>query len=296
MSGQSSLLTRWPIVLMIPIIMVISGCAAKTKMIGDSEAGLVLKYQMPENQNLKYYMSSKSSQDLEAAGKSIKMDTDETRHFSVRAAGKIKDGFKVGLTIDSMKVKMATPRGEIAPDMSVVAGKGFDFTFSDLGKETDFPAGEAIQYELIPGRKQSVIPGFQAMFPDLPRRPVRIGDTWITNDTVVEKSNDGDLQLVFRIENKLEGFKTIDGINCAKISGVVTGTAHGSGQEDGMDLVSSARITGTDIWYFAYKEGVFILMESNGSADGTIVGSGSRDVNIPMKREYSMEMRLVGKP
>ncbi len=296
MSGQSSLLTRWPIVLMIPIIMVISGCAAKTKMIGDSEAGLVLKYQMPENQNLKYYMSSKSSQDLEAAGKSIKIDTDETRHFSVRAAGKIKDGFKVGLTIDSMKLKLGTPRGEISPDMSGVVGKSFIFTFSDLGKETDFPEGESIQYELYSGKKQSVITGFHALFPDLPQRPIRIGDTWITADTVVEKSGDFGIEMVFISENKLDRVMKIDGKKCVVINGVVTGSVNGKGQEEGVDLVTTATITGTDTWYFAYNEGIFVRMESNGIAVGKIVGSGAQSMSIPMKRNYSIETRLVGKP
>ena len=296
MSGQIKSPARWPILMLIAIITVISGCASGTKMIGDSGSGLALQYRMPENRELKYFISSKSSQNLEVGGESIKMESDDTRHFSITAKERREDGFKIGLTIDSMNVKLNTPRGELAPDMSQIAGMGFEFNCSVLGKETDWPDGEAIEYELIPGRKQSVIPGFQAFFPDLPRRPIQVGDTWITNDTVMEKSNEGELQLVLTVENKLVGFQTIDGVKCAKITAIVTGTARGTGQEDGIDLVSSARISGKDVWYFALNEGVFMRMESKGIAQGTIVGSGTRDLNVPMKREYSMETSLVGRP
>jgi hypothetical protein len=46
-------------------------------------------------------------------------------------------------------------------------------------------------------------------------------------------------------------------------------------------------------WYFAYKEGIFVKMISNGSAEGTITVSGPQNMSIPMTREVKGEIKLV---
>jgi len=60
-----------------------------------------------------------------------------------------------------------------------------------------------------------------------------------------------------------------------------------------MELISKADIQGTETWYFAYEEGIFVKSVSAGMAKGKITGTGPQKIEIPLKREYSMETRLL---
>ncbi len=83
------------------------------------------------------------------------------------------------------------------------------------------------------------------------------------------------------------------GMECAKISAVVTGKMTGKGKQGGMDLTFNGDIEGIDLWYFAYKEGIFVKIESNAKTDATIVGSGPQDMTIPMKMNIQINTYLI---
>jgi hypothetical protein len=257
------------------------------------EDGLVLKYRMPEGRVLKYESSDQSVQHLKVEGKVATIESDETRLFSIVSKGRLQDSYEIGLTIDSVAIIMKTPRGVISPDLSALKGKEINFDLSSIGRETGMPDEEDLEYELTPGRKQSIVTGFQAFFPDLPSRPIQIGDTWITEDTVKEESANGRLHLVLQSKNKLDGMETIDGMKCARIIADVTGTLDGEGEEGGIILKTQAEIKGKDTWYFACDEGLFIKMVSSGIAEGNVNGSGVKKVTIPIKRQYNIQARLV---
>jgi len=273
------------------VLLVMVGCGAKKDFL--NQDGLVLRYSMPEGGVLKYQLFEEFSQEMEVMGNTVVISSDETRLLSIRPKGKDNDRYRLGVTIDSMSASLVSPQGTFTPDLAMMKGKACEISVSELGREMDVEKVEPIEYELFPGRKQNAVSIFQVFFPDLPSRPVKEGDTWASIDTVFEKSDDGVMTIIFNSTNRLDGFETINGVRCARVLVDVTGTLDGISHEGGMELISKIAITGTETWYFDYRKGAFVKSISKGIGEGTVIGSGPREVNIPMKREYSTVTELI---
>lgn len=282
-----------PVVL---IIALLAGCAAKTTNLwGDPKTGLILQYRMQENQVLKYQSSTEQTQNIEVMGQSMETQTTSTSAFSTKYKGLKENNLQLGVTIDSMSIDISSPQGELSPDMSSVKGKSFDMVLSPLGKELDVSGAQSIRYELGPVGDRSVESNFQALFPDMADRPVKIGDTWTSTDTVTEKSPVGEVILSFESVNTLAGFETVDGLECIKVTAEITGTLEGKGEQMGAELTFKGDIEGNQTWYFAYKEGIFVKDTVSASTDATITVSGAQAMTIPMKQESKMETKLIKK-
>ena len=293
MFRRSDLQTRLLSLLVILAMITIAGCAAKKSLSGIPESGLILQYNMPNNQSLKYQTSSEFIQNMDIMGQSAEIKSDEMSVFSVSPEGREGDKYRLGVTIDAMSMSITGPRGEITPDMSSVVGKSFEISLSSLGREWDLSGAKSIQYEVTPGNMRNIASGFQAVFPDLPGKPVKIGDTWVSNDTITDESSSGEIRMFFESLNKLEGFETVEGMECVRITAVVTGTLDGVGEEQGIEMITKAGIEASDTWYFAYKEGIFVRIISSGTAEGKITASSPQNMTIPFTREYSMETKLI---
>ena len=275
-------------------IAMLAGCAAKTANLwGDPKSGLILRYRMPEDRVLKYQSSGGMTMNLEVMGQSMEIGVDETLDFTVKSKGQKGEDYQLQVTIDSMSAKIATSRGDVVPDLSSVMGESFDMIFSPIGEEKDLSGAESIQYEVEPGNLYNIASKFQAMFPDFAGRPVKIGDTWTTRTAITENTNRSESLIRLEILNTLEGFETVDGMECVCVKAEFTGTIEGKSEpEPGVELESEGEVKGTDIWYFAYKEGIFVKTVTSGTADITAMAT-AQGVTIPMKREFTSEMKLV---
>ena len=289
---KNTLQTQLSFVVICLIAVVTVGCAAKKELWGDPEKGLILAYRFPENQALKYEMSSENIQKMEVMGQPIEIKSDKTYVFSVESKELKEDNYKLGITIDSMKSHVVTPQGELSPDMSNVIGKSFDMALSPLGKEVDLSGSESIQWELA-GEKHSITPDFQTIFPDLADRPVKIGDSWESKDTISIKEASSEVRISLEGMNTLVGYETMNGVECARITTEFTGTVDGKGKQQGIDLVTEGEVKGTDTWYFGYKDGLLVKLISSGVAEAMITGSGPQNITIPMTQEIKVETTLA---
>ncbi len=287
----------WKWLAAVPIVLAVTflaGCAVKTANLwGDPKTGLILQYQMPEDRVLKYQSSGGMNMDMEVMGQAIEIGVDETLAFTVKSKGQKEDNYQLQVTIDSMSMKIAAPQRELAPDLSPVKGKSFDMTFSPMGEEKDFSGAESIQYEVEPGTLYNIASKFQAVFPDFAGRPVKIGDTWTTRAAITENTNKSESLIKLELLNTLEGFETVDGMECVRIKAEFTGTIEGKSEpEPGVELVSEGEVNGTDILYFAYKEGILVKAVTNGVGDVTATAT-AQGITIPMKRVFQNELKLV---
>ena len=281
------------LVLVILVIAILAGCAAKRPFWGDPTTGLILQYLMPENQVLKYQTSMETTQSFEIRGQQVEAETNQTSVFTVTSKGQKGDNHQLNITIESMNVSITSPQGKLSPDMSSVIGKSFDMTLSFLGKELDLSGAEAIQYDMGPGGKRSIASGFQTIFPDLAGRPVRFGDSWTTTDAISDKSGNVEISFSFENVNTLEGFETVNGLECVKITAAVTGTLDGKGTQGGVDLTFEGDIEGSYTWYFAYKKGLFIKDIFEGFTKGTATVTGPQYMTIPMTQKIKIETKLI---
>jgi len=280
----------------LPVILsicILAGCAAKLPIWGDPQTGLILQYRMAEDQVLKYQLTIEQTQDAEVMGQHMKTENKVEIAFTAKSKGMKENNQQLGITIDSMIININGPQGEISPDMSPVEGKSFDMTMSTLGKELDLSGAESIQYDLGQEGKRDVASNFQAMFPDLAGKPVKIGDTWTSKDAITEKIGSGEIEITLESFNTLEGFETVNGLECAKITAKITGNLEGGGDQGGADLAFKGEIEGTETWHFAYKEGFFVKLIADIFTKGAVSVSGPQEMSIPLVQNMRIETKLI---
>jgi len=187
----------------------------------------------------------------------------------------------------------SSAQGDMSPDMSTVKGKSFDMVLSPLGSEVDVSGAEAITYAMAT-ETRNLSSGFKMFFPDLPGKPVKVGDTWPSSAGTEEKTSSMKIQLNFENVNTLEGFETVDGMECARISSQVTGTITGTGSQMGADLTFAGTSKGKDVWYFAVKEGIFVKAMSESTTEMSI-DVAAAGMTIPVTQTTKTEVKLTGK-
>jgi hypothetical protein len=293
MFNRSNLTTCSSIVLVILLIAFLAGCAAKKQFWGDPTTGLILQYQMPKDQVLKYQISNKMTQNVEVMGNAMETRINTGYVFSVKSKGLKRINHHLDITIDSMELDVSSPQGDLSPDVSSVIGKSFNMVLSNLGKELDLSGAESIAYEMGPSGERSIVSDFQAVFPDMAGKPVKIGDTWTTHDTINVKGGNADLRLTFENINTLKGLETVNGMECVKVIAAVTGTMTGEGQQGPANLYFEGDIEATDTWYFAYKKGVFVKAISEGQTEADIAVTGEQKMTIPMTMKTNFETKLI---
>ena len=275
----------------------LAGCAAKKTpevFWGDPETGLILQYRMPEKGTLKYEMTSTFIQSMDMGGQSVDTKSTSMTVMSITSRGTKGDDLLLTVTIEDASVGVDAPGAALEPDMSDVIGKSFDMTLSSIGEEKDLPDPDAIQYDLGPGGKRSAISYVQMMFPDLPGRPIKIGESWTTVDGFSEKGAGGNMAISFESVNTLAGLEIVNGMDCAKIDVEYSGTIKGSGVEGPAQWESEGVLEGVSTWYFAFKEGVLVKdgTESSGTAD-VVAQTPQGEMKLPTMMDMSAETKLV---
>lgn len=303
--NKNTLISRSALTVAIAAMVVLAGCATKTKppvsapeapavAAAKAAAGLVLEYKMPTGRVLTYQDKSEGSEVTEGMGQSMDTQTANTSTVTFKAKGLKDKNFLVAVTIDDMTATVASSaQGDMSPDMSSVKGKSFDMVFSPLGAEIDVAGAEAVTYEFVTGTR-SVAPGFKMFFPDLPGKPVKVGDTWNSSDGVDEKMGEVTLRIDVKSVHTLEGFETVDGMECARISTQVSGTVTGSGSQQGMDLSLTGTTKGKNVWYFAVKDGIYVKSTSDTTTEMSIEVPAA-GMTIPSTSTGKTELKLVSK-
>lgn len=294
MNFSLGLSSRYVYVLAMAASLGLGGCAVKEAALwGDPQTGLILTYRIPEKQALNYRFSSDQTQDVEVMGQTVTTENRMSIGFSVLSKGLRDNGQLLGVRIESMKVDVKSLQGPLSLDMSAVMGKSFDMTISNLGKELDLSGAASIQYDMGPSGKRNLASNFQAFFPDLPGRAIKMGESWTAEDLITDKTDSVEIRIRLKNEHKLDGYETVAGLECVRIKTAVTGTLEGKGEEQGMGLSFKGDIKGTDTWYFAYKEGLYVRQVSTASVEGSIETSGFQSMTIPLTQKMNMETSLV---
>jgi hypothetical protein len=270
-----------------------AGCAAKKPIWGDPATGLVLTYRMTEAQPLEYRQALNHTQDMEVMGQTMQVQTDKTTRFSMAPKGVTDENHQVTVTIEEVEISLTSAQGSISPDLAGLSGRSFDMTLSILGKELDLEGAKEIEFEMGPAGKRNVHSDFQAFFPDLAGRPVTVGDTWATEDEITESSDEGEVVIKLQGVNTLEGLEVVDGVDCARVTTTLTGTASGKGSQQGMEFTIEGELEGSSTWYFAYKEGYFFKELAEITSKGSVKMSGPQEMTIPVTQRFKVETSLV---
>jgi hypothetical protein len=284
------------ILLFVLALSVLAGVAIQNVTAGDRpQSAFTLAYQFSEGKTLTYQITSTQIQNLDVMGQAISTETNSAIEFTLQPKGLKEGQYQLGVTVNAFKIEAQSPQGGMTADASSVVGKSFDLILSRLGKEIDTSGASSIRYTMGQVGTRDLGGSFQALFPDVPDRPVKIGDSWPSEDAVIQKSDAGDIHVNFNVVNTLEGIETIDGLECLRIKGTVTGKMTGNLEQQGMALLFDAKIDGTQTWYFAVKEGILVKTETKGNIGGVITAGEPANMTIPMTGEMRTETHLIKK-
>jgi hypothetical protein len=259
-----------------------------------AQASVSLEYKMPAGRALTYQTNQEEAQVMDVMGQTMDTHTTTTATFSFKSKGLKDKNLLLASTVDDMAMEIGSSmQGNMSPDVSSIKGKSFDMVLSPLGEEVDVTGAEALTFS-VEGETRNLANGFKVFFPDLPGKPVKIGDSWPATSSIEEKMTSMTIRIEGQYVHTLEGFETVDGMECAKISSQVTGTINGSGSQMGQDMAFAGTSKGKDTWYFAVKEGIFVkaLSESTSEVSIDVPAAG---VTIPMTMTSKSEVKLAGK-
>jgi hypothetical protein len=210
---------------------------------------------------------------------------------TVTGKGADNGNLKLEMKIDTMSQVTDTPQGSNGGIISDVAGKSFNMLLSPAGKEVDLKEAEKIVFS-NDGVETSVAQSFMDYFPDLPLKGVKPGDTWPTDDTLISKVSTTSMKQITHAENTFAGIETVDGVECAKITSVLTGTRETMAQSMGMDITQSFKFTGTSELFFAVKEGYYIKQVTNNKLNGSMEIGGAQNMSMPLAGDMVSVNRL----
>jgi hypothetical protein len=268
-------------------IAVLAGCAGKGKK--ESE---IWMYSMPEGKSLVYTKAEDVVQEMEIMGQAMKMNFEKDTGFTMAPAAGEGADLAAEVTITSLTASMSSAQGDFDADGAPAIDKSFIMTFSGLGKEIDVSGAEDITYSQGPQGDRSLFADFAAFLPDLPGTPVKVGDTWTSMDEIPVKEQTTELLLKFENLNTFMGFETIGGMKCARVEAVVTGTMTGTGEQMGAPLTFDGTSEGTETWYFAIEEGVYVKGLTELVTTATVTVSGPQEMVIPMTMNMTVETNL----
>lgn len=283
------------IIAIVPLIFAgvfLTGCSTQKSLWGDEQTGLILNYRMAPDLPLTYQVTSTMTQKMNVMGQSFKVTSDDAVSFLFEPLNSKSKKTDLKVTVESFYMKITHAGGEIIPNSSDLTGKSFTMSVSSLGKEMNIEGADEICYDMGQEGKRSITPYMQAFFLDLPDHPVKVGDTWESKDVITDKSETSELALYYTNQHKFEGFENFKGHECIKVINTFSAGIEGNGMQQGMEFVTTGTLEGTETWYFAYKEGILLKSEVNGTASTQTVAEAQK-LEIPGEREFSIVTELM---
>lgn len=269
-----------------------TGCAQKKVAWGDLKTGLILKYNLPQNEIITYKVVSDTLQNLEVMGQSVNTTIKADISYGIKGTGvDDQSNLTAQIIINHLNLAINSMQGSMNPDTSSLNGKSFGVTFSPEGKELKTTGTENLpKISLGQSGDRDANELLADLLPVLPGTAIKTGESWTT--PVDRNLHQGQITVAIKGEatSVLEGTETIQGMECVKIKTVTKSAVQGSGSQMGQELNLKGDTTATATWYFAYKKGLFIKMTSDEVSDIKInVGT----MEIPQKTNAKTEVELV---
>jgi hypothetical protein len=274
-------------------ICALPGCAGKKNVWGDPESGLILEYRMKQGDMLRYEMVQEGTERVEVMGQTNESATSKSYVFTVESRGMQGKNHQLGITIESLEASLTSVQGSFDAETDGVTGKTFDMILSPLGDEVDLPGADELMYSAGPTGERGIKSDFEGAFADLPGRPVKIGDSWTSSDTISVDQGNAIIEIMSESVNTLDGYETVAGLECARVAVDVAGTISGTGEQMGAPLVFDGTLEGSETWYFAYKEGHLVKTSSDMTSDIMVTVQMGQEMKVPVKGTMRFETTLI---
>jgi hypothetical protein len=270
---------------LVVLVSIFAGCAAKIPLWGGPDTGYILSYRIAPQTTLRYELFTKSVQTMEMMGQSMENTSDNLFQITYNGRGTNPEkNLLLTIVIDSATMSFKGMGQERTTDLSSVEGKPFGLIVSPLGKEIGTEGADSIMVDFgaMAGGKQSIKTWFRGQFPQLPDHPVKIGESWISEDVETRPATGMEMKVTTQTTNKLEGIETVGGEECFKVTFTAKGTMEGKGEQMGAQISMEAELEGKGTWYFAYKKGIYTDSKYEMFFEGTVAVTGPANMTIPI--------------
>jgi hypothetical protein len=161
-------------------------------------------------------------------------------------------------------------------------GKICSIIISPEGRIVDISGAAGLVYNVEGSGESNMSQTFSDFFPVLPSKEISVGDTWNATDSISTNSSAMTMKTIDNTANKCEGFESLNGIECAKISTQHSGTITMHITSQGNDIFIKGPFTGTSEYLFAIKEGYFIKMTSATKVNGNLDMTSPQEMSFPI--------------
>lgn len=241
-----------------------------------------LAYNFPASTPVKYLTESKIILNMDIMGQAMQVNVNSVFGCSVKAAGLVDKNLKLEVTVDTIGQLTESPMGSTGGAVKDVQGKVFNIVINPKGKSVDISEAEKIVYNIEGSGESNLAETFVSFFPVLPSDPVKPGDTWNSTDSINTRSNVMSMKMTITSENKMEGFETIDGVECVKISAVLSGNRAMTIRNQDVDQLIKGPFTGTANFFFSVRDGYFIRQVVISRMTGTLEMTAPEVMTFPI--------------
>jgi len=263
------------------LIVMFSGICSN--VLCQNTAGAVkIAYNYPADKAIRYLGTNVMTQIMDIQGQSMQVDVNSAFGCFVKSAGKQDNNLMIEIKVDTLGQTTNSPMGGSGGTIQDIKGKTFNIVISPEGKMVDISGASALVYTLEGSGESNMSQTFSDFFPVLPSKAVATGDTWNSTDSLTTKSPSMTMTTIDNSIHKLEGFETVNGIECAKISSQHSGKISMKVQNQGNDLFIKGPYTGTSEFLFAVKEGYFIKMTSATKVNGNLEMTSPQAMTFPI--------------
>jgi len=212
-------------------------------------------------------------------GEALVVRTYRVRYVMAAGVGPAAPG-PMDVVLDSMGVTVSTPHGQQTLDTRHMIGTEFTITLPQRGGTptyTDEPVFE------MPGVLEQRVTLSRLMdygFPHLPDHPVNVGDTWSATWSRPQIEVQLTMPAELTTEYTLTGWETVDGVDCVRIVGRVTGAMSSrTERSEGPAIKYAGTLEGELTWLFDPVAGRVLRVSGEESSDGVLT-SGAADTAI----------------
>jgi len=270
-----------------------AGCAATREPWGNPSSGLLLSYRFEGDGARHYRRTVATEQTMRTLGRERGVSASRTVDFRIVSGGSADGTLSLDVTVEGLVYALDTPRGKIEREAPEAHDRRFVMTLSPLGTAIDLGDAESIEYSMPPVGMQKLADEFRDLLPELPDRPLRVGDTWTATRSVDDPRFRGTMEVSTHLVNKLEGYETIDGVPCAKITTQITGRMTGLTEGPVGSDSSSGAVSGSATWYFDYRGGVLVRYNASLRQQGRAAAHSATGPPSTVIEQTTVDIDLV---
>jgi hypothetical protein len=285
-------------ILIVFVCFLISNCAVKRyEPLGSAEKGFILTYHPEAGTKFTIVSTATSEIVMNQMGTEVVVNVEGEGEDSYEVISVDNEaGITFELEYREKSDNVESPAGSGSTDYSELVGKKAIFVVSPLGKTSGFEGFENLP-EITTAlqettNKDQYISGVKAIFPMLPGKAVKFGDTWTETDEREIPASGGKFKIVSNVTYKLIEEAKKDGFDCVKIEATGTIKTTGSGETEGMSFTLEREANATEIIYFAYRKGMYISREGSSKQEGIV---NFESIGMEMPQEITGKSSVIVK-